>query len=395
MPGVSQDQLMRPIQIYKLVRTLYAQAAFFQNLLGLGPGSAPSIVTDQRTFGYDTYAMTRTLAPVTAPDAPPVPMGLKPTGQNTATLVRLHGFIQILENSLMGMRPPGGRLGEVDDRGKAYVGMQLTHLIESFKNSREFMISRMLRGGFSLKVDEDNGYRLYEKEDPNGTIQVNYNLPAENTADLGGIIGAGEGWDNAGAPIFKHFMDLSKRMARTTGMMPRHCILNSTTATPLFTNTTLRSIQGANYTIYNSFTQKPISPEDRNSSAVYTVVFGGLPQIKFHILNEGLVLNEVVPNLANQTSTTNFKLFVPDGKAIIIPQPTRAWMGTAVGREYIRENPSSSQLREIVGFGTWRTHEIDPARYDVKALDNVVPLLFMPGVVHFADVAAPYTSSEA
>lgn len=246
-----------------------------------------------------------------------------------------------------------------------------------------------------MVVDEENGYRLYEKNNANATITVDYQVPSENKADLGGIIGSGEGWDQTSAPIFKHFMALSKRMAQKTGFTPRHCVLNSNTAAPLFTNTSLRSIQGANYTIYNTFTQKQISPQDAQSSAVYTVVFGGCPFIQFHILNEGLVLNEVVPNLANQTSDTNFNLFVPDGKALIVPEANRAWCGLGVGREMIRETVAKDSPRLITGFGTWRTPEIDPARYDVKALDNVVPLLFMPGVVHFADVWSPFTSSEA
>ncbi len=395
MPGVSYEQLMKPIQIYKLVKLLYQQGAFFQNLMRMRASDAPSIITYNRTFGYDIYASTRTMAPVTAPQSPPAYMGLKPVGQNTATLVRTHGAIRIFDEKVFMSRPVGGRLSEVDAAGRKYVALQLEHLIQTFRNNREFMISRMLRGGFGLQETDGDQFRLCELKDADARLQINYGVPAENKADLGGIIAAGEGWDQPGAPILEHFMAIGKRMTQKTGYSPRHCIVNSNTIAPLFLNTTLRSIQGQNYTIYNTFTKKPISPQDAQSSAVYTVVFGGCPMIQFHVLNEGLVLDEVVPNLANQTSDANFKLFLPDGKAIIIPEPDGRWAGYAAGVEPVREKVSQDVPRNITGFGVWRTPEIDPSRYDVKALDNGVPLLYMPGVVHFADVWSPFTSSEA
>lgn len=395
MAGVSFEQLMKPLQIYKLVRLLHEQGMFFQNLLRMGPGSAPAIVSPNRTFGYDTYASTRTMAPITSPQAPPSAMGAKPIGQNTATMVRTHGFVPILEEKVYMSRPPGGRLAEVDASGRRYIALQLDHMIQSFRNNREFMISRMLRGGFGLEQTDGDQYRLRERGDANANISVDYNIPGENFADLGGIIAAGQGWNSAGAPLLTQFLTLSKRMAQKSGYTPKHVILNSTTAAPLFSNTQLRTVRGDAMTVFNSFTQKPMDPKDAQTSSVYTVVFGALPFIQFHILNEGSVLDDVVPNEANQISDSLFKLFVPDGKAIIIPEPDARWTGWAAGIEPVRERVDQLQSRYVQGFGVWRTPQIDPPRYDVKAVDNGVPLLFLPRVVHFADVWEPYTSSES
>jgi hypothetical protein len=395
MSGVSYEQLMKPIQIMKVVRRLHQVGAFFTNFMNMGPGRAPDIITTTRTFGYDIYASTRTVAPITAPFAPPAQMGLKPIGQNTATLVRSHGAIPILDEKIFGSRRVGGPLSSVDRTGQSYYRLQLEHLVTSFRNSREFMISRMLRGGFGLKQSFGDQYRLQERSASDNSITVSYGIDGENFADLGGIIGAGEGWDQTSAPIHEHFMELDKRMARKTGYSPRHCILNSSTMAPIFQNTVLQKIRGDAFRIFDTFTKKEISPGDARSSAYYTVVFGALPHINFHVLNEGLVLNEVVPNETEQISTANFELFVPDGKVMILPEPDRIWAGTAGGVEPIRERVDQTTPREVQGFGIWRTPTIDPSGFSVKALDNFIPLLYIPNVVHFADVWSPFTSSES
>lgn len=394
MPGVSYEQLMKPLQIEKTVTLLHKVGAFFQNFMRMGPDAPPSIVTDHRTFGYDIYANTRMVAGAVAPSAPPTRTGLKPIGQNTVTLVRNHEAISIYDEKVFMSRPVGGRLSEVDAAGRSYIRLQLEHLVQRFRNSREFMISRMLRGGFGLKPVNGESYQYTERSDPLATIVNNYNIPSENFADLGGIIASGEGWDQAGAPIHEHLMTLSKRMAQKSGYTPRHIIMNSSTLTPLFQNTVLQGIVGSSNRIFDTFSQREISPEDAKSSAMYTVVFGALPMFRFHAINEGLVLNEVLADESNQISDTNFDLFIPDGKAIIVPEPDRVWAGYAAGKEPVRERTDQVSTRVVTGFGTWRTPEIDPARYDVKALDNGLPLLFIPRVVHFADVWEPYTSSE-
>jgi len=395
MPGVSLEQLSRPIQILKLVRKLHMTGMFFQTLMKMGPGTPPDIVTDNRTFGYDTYASTRPMAPVTAPMAPPPSMGLKPFGQNSATLVRTHGSISIYDEKVFMTRAPGGRLSEVDSSGQRYVAMQMDHLVTSFRNNREFMISRMLRGGFGLERTGGDQFRLVEKNDTAAQMTVDYQIPAENLADLDGIIGAGESWNLTGAPIPTHLMDLSKRMARTSGYSPRHIIMNSSTFTPLLYNTVLQKAGGDAYRIWDAFTQKELNPQDPRSSVVYTVQFRAKPMFLFHVINEGLILDEVVPNEANQIDADLFKLFVPDGKAIIIPKVDSRWAGYAAGREPVRERTDQMNPSIVTGFGVWRTPEINPSRYDITAVDNGVPLLYIPRVVHFADVWEPYTSSEA
>ena len=333
------------------------------------------------------------MAGVTTQLAPPINRGLKPVGQNTATLCRSHESISIYEKKVFASRPLGGPLQKVDATGKAYIRMQIDHLIKMFGNTREFMASRMLRGGYSMVAEPDGSYRLAERSDPNATHVVNFNIPGENYADGDGLIPSGEGWNQASAPVHEHFLALDKKLARTAGFKAKHCILNSSTIAPLFNNTVLRNIKGDAMTIFNTFTRQPMKPEDAQTSAVYTVVFGAIPHIMFHVLNEGLVLDEVIPNEAQQSSEANFSLFVPDGKAIIIPDNPRAWCGHAVGREPVREETHKESVVKT-GFAVWRTKEIDPARYDVKVLDNFCPILTHPKAVHFLDVWEAFTSSE-
>ncbi len=387
MPGMSLDQLMKPGQILTSVQRLRTPASFFQNFLGINPYSGtPTMVSDRDTFGYDIYAATRTMANVSPGYSPPVQGGRKPVGQELATLYRFHPSREIFYNEVYKMRPLGSFNSNtpVDDMGLRYVALQLAHAKQEIDNSIEWMVAHMLKGGFGIKDDGDS-YRLCKLDDADAVSLNNYKIPSSNLGDLGGIIASGEEWTLAGAPIINHMMEIDVMSARISGFPVRHVILNGITASYLFNNTKLSQTGGSSFQIFNSITKRPVKGDEPPTSGNYDVVFRALPQYTFHIYNEGLVETQVVPNESEQISTTNFKMFIPDGYAIMVPEPSPLWVGWSTGKEVILED-RHSQPRQVQGFTTWRTHEIDPARFEAKFLLKYIPLLMMPNVVMYANV---------
>ncbi len=384
MPGVTYEQLMKPTQVVRSVRKLNEATSFFQRLLRMGFTDAPSITSKMRTFGYDTYASTRTVAPITAPMAPAPRLGLKPSGTATVTMMRTHGSITIYDEKVFQSRPIGGNLGEVDAQGQKYIAIQLKHLTDMFRNAREFAVSRMLLGGFALKPAGGDQFRLCEVDDADATMVNDYLIPAINKGDLDGIID--DTWDDPNTNVINQFLNLSKRMARTSGYSPSDVIVNSTTIAYLFDNTQLAQVRGTANRIFDTFTKKPINQEDTMSSAMFSVIFGGMPWITFHVVNDGLSLGEIIPNVTQQIDANNFTLLVPEKKAIIIPPVDGVWCGYAQGVEPVRETVMNTAPKEVTGFGVWRTPAINPGRFDITAVDNGLPCLFIPNAVHVATV---------
>lgn len=382
MPGVSYDQLMRVPQIIGVYSRLYGPTNFFQRLLKLAPTDAADTVSSQRTFGYDVYANTRTIAPATGPNSPPTRVGSKPIGTETATLYRFHPSTTIYDAKVFQTRQIGsyGLNTQVDASGKKYVALQVKHVRTMIDNAIEFMVCRMLMGGFGLKPNGDR-FDLCETTDAEVMMTNTYNIPAGNKDQVSGIIGTR--WDNVAAPILDDLLEIQVRAAKVSGTLPRHVICNGNTIIPLFNNTKLSAIGGTAYRIFDSITMRDVTKDGPPSSGAYQVQFRALPQFTFHVLNEGLVANEVVPNLDNQIGS-EFSMLIPDGKVIIIPDPGE-WCGFATGTEPIAENVMDNG-RVVSGLHVWRTREIDPARFDVKFLLNYVPILPIPNAVFYANV---------
>ena len=386
MPGMSYDQLMRVPQIVAVYEQLHTPASFFQNYFRLSPTGAPLVVSQQRTFGYDLYAATRTVAPISAPMAPPQGIGLKPIGTATATTFRIHPKMTIAHEKVFMTRQLGsfGLNTKVDASGEKYIAMQIKHLKTTISNAIEWMVAKMFQGGFGIKPDGNEGFRLCELTDPAAIHLNQYQIPAGNKGDLGGIIASGEAWDSVNAPIVDHMNEISILAARVSGYQPTDIIMNGNTGKHLFNNVQLSKVGGTSFTIFDSLTNRPVEGGTPPTSGPYKVVFRALPQYTFHIYNEGLVLNDVIPDYANQTSTSNWSPLMPDGYALIVP-PAGDWVGFATAMEPIAEN-ANSEVKVVNTLTTWRTQEYDPPRFDVKSLVNYVPIMPQPQVPFFANV---------
>lgn len=382
MPGLSYEQMMRVPQILKLYERLKTPSSFFQRLLKVGPTDTPGMVSQQNTFGYDVYNATRTMSTFTAPMAPPTPTSTKPISTETATLFRTHPMVTIADGKVFATRTPGnfGINAQVDATGQRYISTQVKHVKTMIDNSVEWMVAKMLQGGFGYKAEGD-GFRLCELNDPDIIASNTYRIPSTNKGDINGIID--NPWSDPTTNIQKQLLLISKRSAQISGYPIKHIICNGETIIPLFTNNIIRQVGGEVYRVFDSITNRQVKGDEPLTSGEYTVIFRALPQYVFHVYNEGLVPDEVVPNYDEQTSDTNFKLLVPNNRAIMIPEPGD-WCTHAVGQEIVAENVMDSG-KLITGFHAWRTRNIDPPRWDMKFVLNYVPLLVNPYVVYYAD----------
>ena len=381
---VTYEQMMRVPSITRLVARLQSSGTFFQSMFRSSLITPPNEIASTRHAGYDTYASTRTMAPLTAPGAPPRSIGHKPIGSTSVFIPRIHSSIPIYDERVRGNRPPGGPIGTLDDAGRRYIALQLQHFSDTYKNTREYMFCKMLQGGLGLKNVDGNSYYFVDSADPDADETIDYNIPASNKGDLAGLIDVS--WKDPAAKLVKQFLNIGKRSSRISGYQPVNVVVNGSTIAPLFDNDQLAKVRGSSFKIFDTFTRTEIDPSSARNQSSYTVVFGALPFIKFHVYNEVLAPGILIPNFENQTSVANTELMIPTGYAMVLPEPDNLWHGLMGYREEIRERVDMVNTRSVTGFGVWTTPAIDPPRRDIKGLDNILPVLYIPNAVHYARV---------
>lgn len=383
MTYVSREKLFQTPVITKLVSEIDVPGSLFQRFYGM---SGPGRLVQGRHTGWDLFTSTRSIATVRAPRSGPAMRDRKPYGSKSAQLLRTHEKMIIFDEDLMRFRPAGAPIGSIDPNGQAYIRQQLGYFAQVFRNTREWVVSRMFRGGFGVKVNGDE-FQLVESGDADAMFTVDYDIPAGNKDQLD-VLGDGDiidtSWDDASADIASQFFKLDVASEQISGYPVRHIWLNGNTARYLLENTQLSSVRGTAMRIFDSLTRREIDPASRLPDTGYEIVFGAMPLHRFHVYNGGLVASGTSESVSAQIGS-GFERFIPDDYAIITPDPSPDWLEMHTGSEYIRENVTQ-EMREVYGMNSWSTPVIDPPGREVKIVDNFLPVMYIPRATFYAKV---------
>jgi hypothetical protein len=375
---ITLQQLMQTPVITKVVSRIKTPLSLFQNFFGMSPGGAAAQNVSGRHLGWDIFDKTRLIAEGRAPGTGPATVQRKSVGHVSAVAYRAHEKITLLHEEIFRTRPLGQQFGVVDLNGQNYINNQIGYLTQRFRNSREFMISRMLRGGFGVL---QTGESWVPVEKGAGTFDVDYNIPSTHLTQLDMGTGSdiiGTSWDNAAAPIIGDVLAVNKAFERLHGRPLRHIFINSTMFANLLANTELKNVGGTAYRIFDSLSARQMKSEEGIPDSGFDVVFRGLPLQTFHVYDGVLNVNQ---NTDSDT-VANTSLFIPDNNAIFLPEPSNDWVGWINASEYVKENVMDAG-RQVFGFHSWSTNTIDPAGIELKMLDNGLPVLYVPKCVAY------------
>jgi hypothetical protein len=385
MADITLQQLFQTPTITRLVSRIKTPLSLFQSFYGMLPGAPATETVQGRYFGYDIFNTTRQIASVRAPGAGPARAKHKPVGQVTGQVIRMHEVIHFQHEQLFRMRPMGASLGTVDLTGQNYVTRQVAIQTQKFRNTREFMVSRMFRGGFSVSVDGDD-WTLGELGD--GMFDVDFQVPDSNLNFLALGSGGGdiltESWADPSAPVHQHLYALRQAFERLHGRPLVHIWMHPEDVAILMQNVNLQGIVGTSNKVFDSLTGRAMSSQEGIPDTGYDISFGALPLFKFHAYGGGLNLDGT-----DSTAYSSFKTFIPRGYAIFTPEPSADWLGWIAGSEFVRETVMD-QGSVKSGFATWHTNVIDPAGVDVKFLDNGIPALYNPSCVCYGKIMPEY-----
>lgn len=377
-PITLQQMLARPMVLGAFSRVSTAPA-YLQQFFRMNPTSPATISGGlNRTFAYDIYGHSLTMAQARPPKIGPAKIAPKPIGTAMATIMRFYEAIPFYYGDVYGLRGLGTM--EIDQRGEAYVARQKLYMAERQVNALEFMISRMFRGGFSITVTNES-FILGEKGA--GTVDVDYNLPANNSGNLNGIIDAN--WDLAGTKIINQLLNLNAEAELQTGFPIRHIFINSKTYGYLLANTQMQTVRGTALPIFNNyrtrFIQTAAGPQRESG---FDVQFPSIPNITFHVYDGASVVSSQT-DPATRTSVNTSK-YIPDGRALLVPEPDPGgWHGLATCGEPIKETDDAQpEIKE--GLNSWSYGINDPPGEELRVLNNLLPVLFVPAAPFWATI---------
>jgi hypothetical protein len=147
-------------------------------------------------------------------------------------------------------------------------------------------------------------------------------------------------------------------------------------------NTQLQAVGGSAYRVFDSLSRRAVTNQEGIPDAGYDMVFRAMPLWTFHVYDGVLSAN----GEADGTSTSDMELLIPDTHAIFLPDPDETWEGLIDGSEVVAENVMAYGGREAQGFTNWATRVIDPPGFELKFLDNYLPVLYVPTCVAYGDI---------
>lgn len=370
---VTLAELLSSSVVTKAISTIDVPNNRLQKWFGMQPGGVNNSAQMGRNFGWDIFDHTRSLAKGRAPASGPSTTAANPVGHVQARAYRSHEKIHLDMERIYRSRPLGSSWGTVDTRGQKYILSQQKFLAQLFSNTREFMISRMLRGGFGVRQDGDN---FIPVELDAGIFNVDYQLPASNKDQLD-LEGGGDlldtTWENAAAGHMTQITNIDAAFQRIHGMPLTDVWLNNATIAHLFNSNELASVAGTANVIFDSNQREGITGPDGRPKGDRRVVFKAMPFITFHVYDSVLVVDG--------TSSATF----PDNRVSFNADPSSTWAEWYEGSEMVLENVVA-QMVERIGFAAWTELKTQPAGYELLAVDNGIPALFIPKATAYGTV---------
>lgn len=375
MPNVALHNLLGTTTVTRAISRIKTPISRMQRFFGMQIGGNATNPVGGRTAGWDIMDRTRTIATGRPPMSGPANAAPQSIGHVTAQMARFHEKILLHEEKLFRTRPLGGQFGSVDNRGQRYVTQQEAYLAQRFANAREFMVSRMCRGAFYLKQSGENWIPTDTAGSP-ASMKVDYRVPTDHFAQLdigggGNIITAA--WDVTSTKILSHILNLNAKAEEEHGWPIRHIWLTGSMWENVLNNDEIQSIGGSSNTVFSTFTPSGETSVEGIEDTGFRGVLRAIPWLTWHVYDAGLTVDGT------------FTKIIPNDKVIIVPDPTPDLFEYYEGSEIVARNVMDPGV-EQVGFSAWTTRVIDPAGFELKAVDNGLPVVYVPKAIYFPTV---------
>jgi hypothetical protein len=367
--SVPTAQLLAPKTILKAISQLDLPGTSLQKLFGWGVGGKNVDHQSGRRFSYDVMQATRTIATGRVPGQSASRQAPQEVRNVNGTFPRAAEVISLLDEDLLNRRGIGRSADELDHGGENFITRQEAYLAQRFANLIEFQTAAMLRGAYSYEID---GNDLRHGFGSTGTV-IDFRIPAGNKGTLD-MLGTGailaDPWSSAATDIPNQLHAINAAMIEVAGMGLAHVLVTSAGWKHVLNNTKVQEQGGSN--------NAPFESLRRVAAGEFAAVLRALPWITFHILDYGLDVWD--------GSEEIFTRLIEDDHAVFLPQPSRRWVQYLEGSEIVTEGPGGHRA-ERFGFYPYAYPTHDPSGWDLCAVFNGIPALYLPEAIAYGQIA--------
>lgn len=364
----STASVLAPKTILQAISQMDLAGTTLQNLFGWGFSGTNRLQQSGRNFGYDVLNHTRKVATARVPGQSASRQQPQKVSTVKGTFPRSAETISLLDEDLLNRRRIGGSVEELDTFGETYITRQEAYLGQRFANLIEFQTASMIRGSYSFTTDGDDLLHGFS----GGEEVIDFLRPAGNSGQLdmlgdGPILDAD--WATAATDIPGQLANINAAMVQLTGLGLSHVVLTSQGWQHVINNTKVQALGGSANVVYESIVRK--------SAGEFTAIVRALPWITFHIVDYGL---EVYSGSADV-----FTRLIEDDHAAFLPEPSPRWTQYLEGSEIVTEGPGGAKS-EVHGFYPFSYPTHDPSGWDLCAVFNGIPALYLPSALAYGQV---------
>ena len=375
MPGVID--ILTPSRVRGIISRIKTPGSVMARHFGFdidGKNTTPS-PPGARTYTYDIFDNTRSVARGRLPGAPANAIAKNPVGNNTVTLARNAEKVEMDYETLNNIREIGKNAGVLDQRGQKYVDAQGKFLRQRMDNWREFVTGALFRGGIYHFIKDGSdlvpAYAASDGTAPSGSLfGVDLQVPSGNKL-IGSSFAAGlqmstganiidASWATASTDIPTHLLKISRAFQSLVGAPLTDVYLDSITWGYVLQNTYVRQLAGTSNNPYAQWDRENDKAPDGSLTGLMTGRIHGLTWLRFHIYDGSI-----------ETGTGNTSTMVlPDSYATFtIDKDQGDWLLGVEGSEIVKDSDVAPGVMRQ-GLYTWIMEKADAPRFELHGVQN-------------------------
>jgi len=367
--GRSIQQILAPKTILSAISQIEMPGTTLQNLFGWGIGQGNMQQQSGRHFAYDIFNNSRDIATGRVPGQAASRQAPQNVGHVSGTFPRSAETIPLLDEDLLNRRQLGGPSGEIDQRGEVYITKQEAYLGQRFANLVEFQTAAMIRGSYSYTHEGDELKHGFA----GGETTVDFQVPDGNLDQLD-MLGDGDlldaDWSDPATDIPLHLQNVNAAMVQLTGFGLSHVVLTGVGWQNVINNSQVQLLGGSSNVVFESM--------QRVGQGEFAAVLRAIPWVTFHVVDYGL-------NVFDGSADVFTKL-IEDDHAAFLPEISPRWTQYLQGSEIVTEGPGGAKSEQF-GFYAYSYPTHDPSGWDLCAVANGIPALYIPAALAYGQIS--------
>lgn len=377
MPSVLD--ILRPQVVVGLMNEVRTPYDRWQEFFGMGPKGPNCVPSETRSVALDVVNDERDVAQFSSPGADASVVAPMVIGTKTVTCPRTFEKMTLDYERLNNIRSIGKAADPGSQAGLSYVRQMSGKMLRRTRRWREFLIWGMLRGTCQFAISGDDWIPVAS----GGDVTLDWQVPAGNLNQLGGIIGTS--WnDPTNAPIITDLGEISAVSEAASGMPIAHAWCNTSRWVKILNNAEVVRLGGSSNSPFEifQFSGRVLSGYGGDGTQIQgrlnesVGVLRGYPSILWHITDRGTKLG---------TSPT-FTKYLGDDEVIFHPEVDNEWTWMYEVKESTNQGYGGAPV-DAYGFASWLKQPVDAdtPKYIQYFLDNAFPVRNRYAVF-FADV---------